>query len=341
VSDLLSPIVLIIFLRFRSMLSEMLNKLPSTISGHKANGLPAPKNALPPLDKENYPNVRFWMKKTFKKARRDTVGDTDALATGKRKRGRPKRDGDEKSDEENEDTRHLYIEDKNGRPVDADRLWKISVKARQCWFSLQKANLAPLTWSKINTDAYEFFKLEMLHEFQEFRFCDACWKLDHWATLNYPSWVKNHLKLKTPSEKSTKKIKIRAESPLPDMLAASLNDASLIPIDTNPESDSNGDLEYYDNLVDRTATVALEAPAMDDEEAVSPTVHAAMPAVYLCLICLFTCSFWKTVSSRHGRSAVSSLHFHLAPLTLLFISAKTLTWSSTRNQPRAQPIQRG
>jgi hypothetical protein len=107
------------------LLAELLNKLPSKTSQHTTNGLPAPKSALPSSDKTNFPNVKFWSKKAFKKCLRETVGDTDALATARRKRGRPKQHENENSDDDegSEATRHQYLEDENGRPVSAQRMW--------------------------------------------------------------------------------------------------------------------------------------------------------------------------------------------------------------------------
>lgn len=100
-------------------------------------------------------------------------------------------------------------------------------KAKQCWFLLHRAQLAPLKWTKIETDAYEFFKSEMLSEFPEFQLCDCCWKLDLWATLNYPSWFKNPIKTKDvlSGGKLMKKVKVWLESPI------DLNHVKLIHMD--------------------------------------------------------------------------------------------------------------
>jgi len=220
------------------------------------NNLPPKKNPLPPLDKSDYPNVKFWMKKVYNKRRGEKIGDTNALATTKRKRGRPKQNDVDNSDgEENEDKRHTYLEDVNGNPVTTERLWQISVKARQCWFLLHKAQLAPLTWTKIEIEASEFFRSEMLSEFSEFRLCNGCWKLELWATLNYPSWFKNHVKIKDvlSSRKTAKKVKVRMESPI------DLDDAHLIRMDEKPLDEKPLD-NTTANDSDRIGTPSAPAP---------------------------------------------------------------------------------
>ena len=213
------------------MVAQYFQKHPSAVSEGHVNGLPPCKIVAPPLDKANFPKVKFWTKRLFKKACRETIGDTNALATSRKKRGRPRRrDNDDTDDETSDERRHNYIEDVNGNPVTDERLWQISAKARKIWQSLQKANLAPSTWLKIDNDAYEYFKSEMLNEFTEFQLCEGSWKLDRWATLNYSSWTNNHLRVKT--ESSAKKAKLEADQPATPNIDP-LDNANLIAMDEN------------------------------------------------------------------------------------------------------------
>src|SRR5277367_685863 len=217
------------------MLSDFLEKLPSAVSAVRANGLPSCKSVAPPLDKANFPKVKLWTHKLYKKACLEAIGDTDALATSRKKRGRPRRCDNDGTDDETSE-RHFYIEDTNGNPVTEDRLKQISLKARLIWTSLKKAQLAPSTWLKIDNDAYEYFKSEMLYEFTEFQLCEGSWKLDRWTTLNYPSWTKNHLRVKI-EEKSAKKARLEAGEPATPNVGV-LDNAGLITMDENPLDDS-------------------------------------------------------------------------------------------------------
>jgi len=67
------------------MLSEFLRKFPSAVSNGRANGLLQCKNPVSPLDQANFPNIKFWTKRLFRKACQETIGDTNALSTTKKK----------------------------------------------------------------------------------------------------------------------------------------------------------------------------------------------------------------------------------------------------------------
>jgi hypothetical protein len=56
---------------------------------------------------------------------------------------------------------------------------------------LKHASVAPPSWGQLGLNAYEYFKNEMMSEFQEFCFCDGTWKLDWWATCAYVLWRQN------------------------------------------------------------------------------------------------------------------------------------------------------
>jgi hypothetical protein len=51
--------------------------------------------------------------------------------------------------------------------------------------------LAPSTWGQLGLDAYEYFRIEMMTEFEEFRLSKGSWKLDRWAARAYVSWRQN------------------------------------------------------------------------------------------------------------------------------------------------------
>jgi hypothetical protein len=217
------------------MLAQFLQKFPSEISQGHVNGLPPCKIVAPQLDKARFPKVKFWTRKLFKEACQKTIGDTNALATSSKKRGRPQqRNSGDTDDKTGNGQRHNYLEDANSNLVEEEHIKHFSLKARKIWNALQTAKRAPFKWSQIDNDAYEYFKSKMLNEFTKFQLCEGSWKLDHWATLNYPLWVKNHLVVKTElsNKTSKKKAKLEGSEPATPNIEG-LDNVDLITMDSN------------------------------------------------------------------------------------------------------------
>ncbi|KAM6488973.1 hypothetical protein JOM56_015609 [Amanita muscaria] len=129
---------------------------------------------------------------------------TNGLAQTAGKRGRPaKRTSDEVEDNE-EVTKHPYIETVEGRPVSGLYLHRIGVKARSIWTSLANRGLAPEKFKKMDSAAKEYYFTEMCNEFFELRLCSDFWKLELWSSKNYPSWSQNHLEEKKETSKRRK-----------------------------------------------------------------------------------------------------------------------------------------
>ena len=66
---------------------------------------------------------------------------------------------------------------------------------RSLWATLGKHGLAPMVWSEADSLSVRFVDSAMLNDsrFNYLRLCDDNWKLKHWISKNYPSWVRNHL----------------------------------------------------------------------------------------------------------------------------------------------------
>jgi hypothetical protein len=249
------------------------------------------KGTAPPLDPAMYPKVKYWTKKAYKKAVKDTIGDTNALATAKRKRGRPKQN-DNIDEEDHDDAKHPYIEDASGSPVSHDRLWQLGYKARQCWFTLRKRNMAPTSWKNAESDAFDYFISEVEHEIPELRFCEGHWKLDRWATLNYPSFFQNHVKDKDvdgnkTSAKPAKKAKKDPEhkirtSPGPNQIPVDKTLDGLIRMDIDdnagdvkvpaPQAEMGPDLPAQHKVVQEAAAASV---------VVQPAIAIPVPATIL------------------------------------------------------------
>jgi len=151
--------------------------------------LSADKEIPPPLNTTDYPQVHFWLVKSFDLYCKSLAGETDGLATQQKRRGR------RPMSESNED-RHPYLENKDGSAISRDVLIKVGHKAWRLWRSMNAHGLAPTSWGKASEDAYIYFNSEMLNEpeFEFYRYCKSNWKLSRWATKAYASWAHNHLK---------------------------------------------------------------------------------------------------------------------------------------------------
>lgn len=222
-------------------LLERLDRVPRS----ESTRLPAFKDIPPPLHQKNYQKVTFWSEKSYEEYMKRDDGDTDGFATKKPRRGRPSNtleDDDEKS-------AYPYLEDDSGVPVDRQRLTKFGDRARKVFNSLKHADLAPASWGQLGLDAYEYFKIEMVSEFREFRLCEGFWKLDRWAARAYASWIQNIRRQEGVPAKHTRMKRKRSTSPKNLPL---FDDTGLIKMDN---------LKFEDSTLDaQTVTQAVSLP---------------------------------------------------------------------------------
>jgi hypothetical protein len=125
------------------------------------------------------------MEKSYDEYMKADIGDTDGLATRKPKRGQPSENNEDDND------KHPYLEDRKGNPVNWQWLSKFGDQAQKVFNTLKHASVAPPSWGQLGLNAYEYFKNEMILEFQEFCLWNGAWKLDHWAACAYVSWRQN------------------------------------------------------------------------------------------------------------------------------------------------------
>jgi hypothetical protein len=222
---------------------ETLDKLiqnVSTIGLSPTNAtLSTHKDMPPPLDPKNFPQVRFWTAKSFEEYCNNSVGETNALATQQRKRGRCGKS-------EGNDDRHPYLENEDGSAIPRETLVKVGQRARRLWQALVTAGLAPSSWGKASENAYTYFNNEMLNEpeLQFFRYCEGNWKLLRWAARAYSSWTRNHLKSSDADNSKTQRANKRKREPL--------DDPSLLQIDNDNRDDivitsESGPIEDHSN----------------------------------------------------------------------------------------------
>jgi hypothetical protein len=142
----------------------------------------APANT--PLNREDYPAVKYWYKHDWLNHLKN---NTDSADVGMAIRGKSLiAKGINKTVK--------YIEDMEGNPVDGYRVTDIRSHARGIWVNFQIAGRAPSSWGKADAGAASYYRREMRLKFFEFALCDNDWKADLLATESYPSWYSNHIK---------------------------------------------------------------------------------------------------------------------------------------------------
>ncbi len=55
-------------------------------------------------------------------------------------------------------------------------LWRIGYALKKQWKILKQADLLPVRWGDVDSDAEDYMTITMTNEFEVFRLCDAGWK---------------------------------------------------------------------------------------------------------------------------------------------------------------------
>lgn len=161
-----------------------------------------------PWKRGDNPEVTIWMKREYPRTMSDapkgeSSGDSSDAARTKPKVGRPS-----KKDQLEANHTHVYLQGRDGVPVSAEMLGKLSLKARSVWDFLLSKKLAPTTFSKMSWNAWDLYARAMLTdpEFDFLLLCDdAQWKLREWSTQNYSGWAGNRgLRPKNTGQKAGK-----------------------------------------------------------------------------------------------------------------------------------------
>ena len=160
--------------------------------------LPPTKDPPSPLDWHDFDDVKFWTKSSWNIYERSQRGATNGNAKRAKKRGRPEKETpDDDGDSLEPNTTHIYLEEEDGIPVSKALVTQQGQKMRSLWATLGKHGLAPTVWSEADSLTIQFVDSSILTDprFHYLRLCDDNWKLKHWISKNYPSWVRNHLAL--------------------------------------------------------------------------------------------------------------------------------------------------
>ncbi|KII83654.1 hypothetical protein PLICRDRAFT_180256 [Plicaturopsis crispa FD-325 SS-3] len=167
---------------------KLVTTLPRALTAPDSSGLAAaiPSPAIPPLLQSDYPNVKFWRKSTYTSHMKASAGTTD-LHRGPPQRGHARMAG-------GINVKMLYVEDKNGTPVDGYVAQHIREYARSIWNNLAKVGRAPRVWKRDgNAETLREYWREMGLRFPLLRLCESDWKADQIAIDYYPSWTQGQL----------------------------------------------------------------------------------------------------------------------------------------------------
>ncbi len=132
--------------------------------------------APPQLEQDDFPQIKFWFRRDW-----STRGDNDLELK-------------------------IFVETEDGNIVSETRMDDIRKYARNLWEIFLDEGTAPPRWGEAKPHISQRFRRLMCAQFPELRFCDNNWKVDHIATLHYPSWYRYWVKMKS------KKQKIRSRS---------------------------------------------------------------------------------------------------------------------------------
>lgn len=222
------------------------------LHNHSWSPLPLTKDPPSPLNRNEFSDVRFWTKSSWNAHERTQRGATNGNAKVMRKRGRPEKETpDDDCDSLEPNTAHVYLEAEDGVPVSKALVTQQGQKMRSLWATLGKYGLAPMVWSEADSLAVRFIDSAILNEsrFHYLRLCDDNWKLKHWISKNYPSWVRNHIipdrlaKAKDEALDNKKLLKITPEpSDNENLLKAASDQSNLKAISHEKLSDMHEDI---------------------------------------------------------------------------------------------------
>ena len=198
-----------------------------------------------PIPKAECPDVTMWDKddyRDWRKAHKRQAGATDGNSSTSETNGGQRR----------KEFTHPYLQNKDGTLV-AD-LSDMSAKVRSVWETLKKRGMAPKTFSKISSEAWEFITRVVLPlpEYEFLLYCkDGEWKLWEWCKNNYSSWTRN-CDIRAPPVAARKT----------EDADSILNGSKLLRMET---PDSEGD-NSVDNIGSKTGGDDLDEDDNDDEE---------------------------------------------------------------------------
>ena len=124
---------------------------------------------LPPLDEEDYENVRFWDKSTWERWVEDEKEVGITFKSGVRGQG----------------INSSWMEDTDGNRVEIHRQRQIIAGARLVWKNLSTCGVSVGSYRESDEMTLSYFRRKVETEFQELRLCSNHWKADRLWMENF------------------------------------------------------------------------------------------------------------------------------------------------------------
>ncbi|PBK94768.1 hypothetical protein ARMGADRAFT_1029135 [Armillaria gallica] len=112
------------------------------------NGLPQLPQAAAPMESKDYPDINFWQQKAYQAFLDKAKGETDD------------------KDDDGSPIRHPYLEHSDGTSVTHDDLWHIGYALKKQWKILKQADLLPVRWGDVDSDAEDYMTITMTNKFE-------------------------------------------------------------------------------------------------------------------------------------------------------------------------------
>jgi hypothetical protein len=126
-----------------------------------------------PLDKKDYPNVRYWHATSWTNSKTNTDIDIFTMSPTSKKR-----------------SLFWYLEDVNGAPLDEGRCNAVTKRARNIFAHLNSTRAGATKWGEMGNVSQDFYRREMYLFFPELQLCELDWKVNRLATETYSSWYR-------------------------------------------------------------------------------------------------------------------------------------------------------
>ncbi|KAG6835381.1 hypothetical protein H0H93_001988 [Arthromyces matolae] len=132
---------------------------------------------VPALDKEDYPDIKFWTAKLYRAAKKARQSITSLGPAAMDPSG---------------NVMTWYVETEDGDPVGVETVQNIRTLARTIWHELHLRDIAPATWAEAGLVAMNYFEHHMCRRFPQLSYGENNWKCHMIATDNYSSWRSKH-----------------------------------------------------------------------------------------------------------------------------------------------------
>ncbi|KAG6916234.1 hypothetical protein DXG01_007767 [Tephrocybe rancida] len=146
-----------------------------------------------PLMREDYPLVKFWIEEDWLNV--DQPKMKKASKAGFHQVQMSRKQPNPNSNRET----MAYIQDQFGNTITVKHASDLTARAQSIWEYLRTQGLAPSRWGKVSAPALEYYLLNIYRGFDELQLCEGDWKATRLATVNYPGWARNNLKLDSGS----------------------------------------------------------------------------------------------------------------------------------------------